>query len=236
MLMARSSPASTAVSPLLAAFAGLMLLAAGCSDSGTDPIPPPDTGVPNAGAPAGVTDSSFTATWSAVTGATGYRVDVSQDSLFGSYLPGYENRDAGTATSLTVTGLIDTERCFYRVRAVTASGISESSNVVGVTLRTSTAQVSFSRDVLPLFIDFGCTGCHGGTNGLTVGTVAALLAGGNRGPAIIPGDAAGSLLVKKISPNVPAGLGARMPQEGPYMPDANIATIRTWIDQGAQNN
>jgi len=234
MFIVRSSAGSTTASPLLAALAGLMLLAAGCSDSGTDPAAPPDTGVPTASSPTAVTDSSFTARWSAVSGATGYRLDVSQDSLFGSFLPGYNNRDAGIATSFTITGLTTGVRYFYRVRAVTSGGISANSNVVGVTVRAGTTQVSFSQDVHPLLVQHGCTGCHGGTNGLTVETVADLLRGGNHGPAIVPGDGAGSILVKKISPNPP--FGARMPQGGPFMPDASIATIRTWIDQGALNN
>jgi hypothetical protein len=117
---------------------------------------------------------------------------------------------------------------------VTASGISASSNVVGITLRTSSTQVLFSQDVRPLLVQFGCTGCHGGTNGLIVGTVADLLRGGNHGPAVVPGDGANSLIVRKISPGPP--FGGRMPQGGPFMPDANIATIRTWIDQGALDN
>lgn len=234
MVIVRSSAGSTSLSPLLAALAGVMLLAAGCSDTGTDPAPPPDTGVPTAGAPTGVTDSSFTATWSAVNGATGYRIDVSQDSLFGSFLAGYDNRDAGTATSLLVVGLDDSKRYFYRVRAVTGSGISANSNVVGVTLRSSTAQVSFLQEVRPLFVQYGCLGCHGGTAGLNAGTVAGLLTGGDHGPAVIPGDGVNSILVRKLQPAPP--FGTRMPQGGPFMPDASIAVIRTWIDQGAPNN
>ena len=234
MFTVRSFAGSTSASPLLAALAGVMLLVAGCSDSGTDPATPPDPVVPTAGTPTGITDSGFTATWGAVSGATGYRVDVSQDSLFGSFLPAYNNRDAGAATSLTITGLTKDGRYFYRVRAVMASGISANSNVVGVTVRAGVAQISFSQDVHPLFVQYGCTGCHGGTSGLTVGTVAGLLAGGNSGPAIIPGNGAGSTLVKKISPSPP--FGSRMPQGGPFMPDATIAIIRTWIDQGALDN
>ena len=234
MFIVRSSAGSTTASPLLAAMAGLMLLAAGCSDSGTDPVAPPGTGVPTAGAPTGVTDTSFTAQWTAVSGATGYRLDVSQDTLFGSFLSGYDNRDAGTATSLTITGLTAGERYFYRVRAATASGISANSNVMGVTLRQGSTQVSFSQDVRPLFVQYGCTGCHGGTSGLTVGTVASLLIGGNHGAAVIPGDGAGSILVRKISPAPP--FGSRMPQGGPFIPEETIGVIRTWIDQGALDN
>jgi hypothetical protein len=90
----------------------------------------------------------------------------------------------------------------------------------------------FSTNILPIFQQRGCTGCHGGSGGLFVGTVAQLLQGGQHGPAIIPGNGAGSNLVKKISPNPP--FGERMPQGGPYLPDSTIQVIKTWIDQGAR--
>ena len=94
--------------------------------------------------------------------------------------------------------------------------------------------VSFSRDILPVLENYGCTSCHGGTAGLTVGTVAGLLAGGLHGPAIVPGDAASSNIVKKISPNAP--FGDRMPQGGPYLDAATIRLFVNWINQGAKNN
>lgn len=94
--------------------------------------------------------------------------------------------------------------------------------------------VSFSSQVLPIFIAHGCTGCHGGTSGLTVTSVASLLAGGLHGPAIVPGDSAGSNLYRKLQPNPP--FGERMPQGGPYLPDSTITVIATWISEGAKNN
>ncbi len=94
--------------------------------------------------------------------------------------------------------------------------------------------VSFSGQILPIFVAHGCTGCHGGTSGLTVTSVASLLAGGLHGPAIVPGDAAGSNLYKKLQPNPP--FGERMPLGGPYLPDSTIAVIATWINEGARNN
>jgi hypothetical protein len=94
--------------------------------------------------------------------------------------------------------------------------------------------VSFQQRVLPIFTLSGCTGCHGGTNGLTVGTVASLLQGGIHGPAVIPGNADGSLIIKKTSPTPP--FGERMPQGGPYLADTTIQVIRDWINQGAQDN
>ena len=94
--------------------------------------------------------------------------------------------------------------------------------------------VSFAKDVIPIFIRYGCYGCHGGTNGLVVGTVADLLKGGIHGPAIIPGNADSSLIMKKTSPTPP--FGDRMPQGGPYCPDSVRAVIAAWINQGAKDN
>ncbi len=94
--------------------------------------------------------------------------------------------------------------------------------------------VSFQNNVIPIFINYGCYGCHGGTNGLYVTTVADLLKGGIHGPAIIPGNADSSLIMKKTSPNPP--FGARMPMGGPYCPDSIRAVIAAWINQGAKDN
>lgn len=95
-------------------------------------------------------------------------------------------------------------------------------------------EISFQHQVLPIFSDHGCTGCHGGTSGLSVGTVSALLTGGDHGPAITPGNADGSLLIQKLSPSPP--FGSRMPLGGPYLNDATIAVIKQWINEGAKNN
>ncbi len=94
--------------------------------------------------------------------------------------------------------------------------------------------VSYSKNVLPILENYGCTSCHGGTAGLTVGTVAGLLAGGLHGPAIVPGNAAASNIAKKISATPP--FGARMPQGGPYLDAATIQLIVDWINQGARDN
>jgi hypothetical protein len=94
--------------------------------------------------------------------------------------------------------------------------------------------VSFSGKILPIFTQYGCTGCHGGTSGLTVTSVSSLLAGGLHGPAVIAGDAANSPLYRKLQPSPP--FGTRMPQGGPYLPDSTMTVIATWINEGARNN
>ena len=99
---------------------------------------------------------------------------------------------------------------------------------------TTGGTVSFAQKIIPIFDAYGCTGCHGGNGGLYVGTVGQLLAGGLHGPAIVSGNAAGSVLIQKLSATPP--FGSRMPLGGPYLADSTIAVIRTWINEGAKNN
>jgi len=94
--------------------------------------------------------------------------------------------------------------------------------------------ISFSQRVLPILQRHGCTGCHGGSGGLFVGTPAQLLAGGDHGPAVVAGQAASSNLIRKLQVSPP--FGTRMPQGGPYLPDTTVNVISAWINQGAANN
>jgi len=83
-----------------------------------------------------VTATSFTANWSSVTGATGYRLDVATNSFFGKYVPGYQNLDVGNTTSRNVTGLTSSTNYYYRVRAYNGNGTSSNSNVIKVKTRS----------------------------------------------------------------------------------------------------
>jgi hypothetical protein len=98
------------------------------------------------------------------------------------------------------------------------------------------ATVSFAQNVRPIFANpsVGCLGCHGGTNNLSVGTVADLLRGGLHGPAIVRGNSSESLLIQKVSATPP--FGDRMPFGGKPLADSTIQVIRDWIDQGALDN
>ena len=66
-----------------------------------------------------VASYSFTANWFSGNGslrATGYHLDVSTSSSFGSYVPGYQNLNVGNATSRSVTGLNASTAYYFRVR------------------------------------------------------------------------------------------------------------------------
>lgn len=80
-----------------------------------------------------VSNTSFTANWKNVIGASGYRLDVSTDSSFSSYVAGYQDLDTGNATSYSVTGLAVQTTYYYRVRAYNVSGTSDNSNVITTT-------------------------------------------------------------------------------------------------------
>ena len=79
-----------------------------------------------------------------------------------------------------------------------------------------------------------CHGCHGEGQTLAkldLRTRESMLKGGERGPAIVPGDAARSLLLQVLE-----GRGAlQMPPGGEEkrLPEGVIAAIRRWIDAGA---
>jgi hypothetical protein len=68
------------------------------------------------------TRSTFLATWPAVPGAAGYRLDVSRTRSFIDYVAGYHDLDVGQTTGRIVTGLSAGTGYFYRVRSYDPSG------------------------------------------------------------------------------------------------------------------
>jgi len=78
-----------------------------------------------------------------------------------------------------------------------------------------------------------CLTCHGDTSaisGLRLTSRENVLKGGSRGPAIVPGKSADSLLYKAVSGS---GEVLRMPPVGGGLPAADIAVIKEWLDAGA---
>lgn len=68
-----------------------------------------------------VEGNSFTAAWTAVTGATDYLIDVSTTNTFTAILPAYNGLSTAGATSISVTGLNSVTTYYFRVRAVGSS-------------------------------------------------------------------------------------------------------------------
>jgi len=90
----------------------------------------------------------------------------------------------------------------------------------------------FEKRVRPTLIDH-CYACHSAdTNskgGLRVDDRNGLLAGGNSGPAVVPGEPAKSLLLQRVSHK---DAKRRMPQEGQPLSEGQIADLTTWIQDG----
>jgi hypothetical protein len=94
-----------------------------------------ETGLPQGPVP---TRSSFMASWGSVSGAIGYRLDVSTSASFSSYVNGYRDLDVGNVTGRVVTGLNPGTTYYYRVRAYDATSPGRDSGVLTVTT-TATA-------------------------------------------------------------------------------------------------
>jgi len=87
---------------------------------------------PSAQSATNVTFSSFAANWRSVSGATGYRLDVSTSNSFTTYVPGYQNLDVGNVLSSPVTGLSAHTTYYYRVRAYNGCATSLNSTAKSV--------------------------------------------------------------------------------------------------------
>ena len=93
--------------------------------------------------------------------------------------------------------------------------------------------VDYARDVKPLLKE-RCYACHGALKQkgkLRLDTAALMAKGGTSGPAIKPGDTAGSLLLERVSDPDEA---SRMPPEGKPLTATQVATLKVWIEQGAK--
>jgi hypothetical protein len=89
----------------------------------------------------------------------------------------------------------------------------------------------FEAHIRPLLAE-SCYHCHTGDEkgGLRVDSRERLLKGGESGPAIVPGDPDGSLLIQAVRHIAGA---PKMPRSEPKLADAQINALVTWIKSGA---
>ncbi|MBL8222015.1 MAG: DUF1549 domain-containing protein, partial [Bryobacterales bacterium] len=92
-------------------------------------------------------------------------------------------------------------------------------------------EVSFDKEVKPM-LEARCVKCHGPAmqmGKLDLRNREAALKGGEKGPGLLPGNSAQSILFKRV-----AGLEKpAMPMDG-KLTDAEVETLRLWIEQGAR--
>ncbi len=94
------------------------------------------------------------------------------------------------------------------------------------------ATIDYARDVRPV-LEAHCYECHGPKKQkghLRLDSRLSALKGGTTGPAVVPGDADQSLIVRRV-----LGLDGedRMPFEKDPLPPNQIALLKSWIAQGA---
>ena len=102
------------------------------------------------------------------------------------------------------------------------------------------AEVSYKTDVAPI-LDKHCKSCHTPgqagyvASGFDLQGYDSLMKGTRYGPVVLPGDPLTSALVMLIEGRVDPSI--KMPHGGVNpMTDAEIKTIRQWVEQGAKNN
>ncbi len=93
--------------------------------------------------------------------------------------------------------------------------------------------VLYDKDIEPILVN-KCAFCHSDKikeGKLDMGSYEALLKGGKRGPAVVPGKSGESLLVKLASKTQKPAMPPKT--EEPLTPE-ELALIKLWIDQGAK--
>ena len=97
---------------------------------------------------------------------------------------------------------------------------------------TDDQPASFRRDIVPILVN-RCLTCHSGSDPkgeLDLTQRDRMLTGGTSGPAIKPGDAAGSLLLQLVKGQDEDRV---MPAQGARLTDNQLAHLVSWIDAGA---
>jgi hypothetical protein len=93
--------------------------------------------------------------------------------------------------------------------------------------------VDFEKQVRPLLVAH-CVKCHGpaeSQSGLRLDRFDLVLKGGDRGPGVVPGKAARSLMIQALRGQ---GELTPMPAEAPRLAPQKIALIERWINEGAR--
>jgi len=87
---------------------------------------------PSASSATNISNTSLSANWGSVSGATAYSLDVSTSSSFIPLLSGYP-LNVGNVTTRSVTGLTVGTTYYYRVRATSGCGTSSNSSSISAT-------------------------------------------------------------------------------------------------------
>lgn len=114
--------------------------------------------------------------------------------------------------------------------------------LVGCSGERPDKKISFQKDVFPI-IKAKCLECHVvpdgkgyKQSGLALSTYQDLMKGTKNGPVIVPKQSLNSSFNRLIEGRPGVDPSIQMPHGGVKLPDADLLTIRKWVDQGAENN
>src|SRR5688572_7673549 len=99
-------------------------------------------------------------------------------------------------------------------------------------LALASAQAESVEKAAKALLQAKCVSCHGATkmSDLDLRESGAILKGGKRGPSVVPGNAAASLLYKAVAREG----DLHMPPGKTALSAAEIAVLRDWINAGAR--
>lgn len=110
--------------------------------------------------------------------------------------------------------------------------------VAGLLAGCGDKPLSYQADVKPI-LDANCVSCHvpGGAGyektGLQLDSYDAIMKGTQFGPVVVAGSSVSSTLYRVISGQADPSI--RMPHGQGALPEKDVSTIGSWIDQGAKN-
>ncbi|HEY2410626.1 MAG TPA: DUF1549 domain-containing protein, partial [Pirellulaceae bacterium] len=96
---------------------------------------------------------------------------------------------------------------------------------------TAAEPIDFAHDIVPVLRNH-CGQCHTGDKkkgGYAMNTRAGVIAGGEGGVAVVPGNSAKGEFLRRV---LSRDKDDQMPPEGPRLTDKEVALLKTWIDAG----
>lgn len=119
------------------------------------------------------------------------------------------------------------------VPEVELASLQPPTGVAGATVATADT-LAFRRDIRPV-LKRSCFKCHSAKKregGLRLDTRDHALAGGDSGPAVVPGDPMASLMIERI--RLPGDHEDFMPTKGDPLTKAEVERLSRWVEQGAR--
>tara|TARA_A100000171_G_scaffold49758_1_gene59516 strand:+ start:1505 stop:1900 length:396 start_codon:yes stop_codon:yes gene_type:complete len=113
-------------------FAFLLTVLFSVSSCKDDDDPAPAVAAPTVNAATEIAATTFKVSWTAVTGADKYLLDVSKEAHFGTKVTGFDKKEL-TTTNAAVTGLTAKTKYYYRVYAKKGTVTSAASSVKSAT-------------------------------------------------------------------------------------------------------